>query len=143
MTDAAAIPDGFRIPSKPIADLLSNGLPKFCALHSLVKQHTLKIFATTFSDSVQATLYTMCKTILEDQSKAAKGAWIEDVEYSLPNKHYIPIDLSFVGLKNTDEKDAEVFLPTAHPRCVPCLRFCWRMEEHALTTSLLCRAAAV
>ncbi|KDN37013.1 uricase [Tilletiaria anomala UBC 951] len=109
------------LPAKPISTLLQTpeAVPDFCTLYRAVTAHTLRIFATDVSASVQATLYRMCETILNDVSakeeKAKCGMWIKDVEYSLPNKHYIPIDLSFMGLKNTDEKDAEVFLPSQHP----------------------------
>jgi urate oxidase len=57
----------------------------------------------------------MCKDILEDKKNSA-CKFVEDVEYSLPNKHYIPIDLGFIGLKNLANDDAEVFLPASHPR---------------------------
>ncbi|KAK3640745.1 hypothetical protein LTR56_004448 [Elasticomyces elasticus] len=70
---------------------------------------TLETFATENSPSVQNTMYMMSEKILA----AAKG--VETVEYSLPNKHYFEIDLSwFKGLKNTGE-DAEVYAPQSDP----------------------------
>ncbi|KLJ09248.1 urate oxidase [Blastomyces silverae] len=40
---------------------------------------------------------------------------LDTVEYSLPNKHYFEIDLSWhKGLKNTG-KDAEVYAPQSGP----------------------------
>ncbi|KAK5016145.1 hypothetical protein LTR39_002233 [Cryomyces antarcticus] len=54
-------------------------------------------------------MYKMCDQIL------AAAPLTEAVEYSLPNKHYFEIDLSWhKGLKNTG-KDAEVFAPQSDP----------------------------
>ena len=70
---------------------------------------TMKTFAEDSSASVQNTMYKMCDQILE----AAPG--VETVDYSLPNKHYFEIDLSWHhGLKNTG-KDAEVYAPQTNP----------------------------
>ncbi|GAA6037679.1 hypothetical protein JCM8097_002281 [Rhodosporidiobolus ruineniae] len=72
-------------------------------------QTTLDIFATHNSASVQATLYLMGEKVLKDNAKVSK------IKYELPNKHYIAPDLSFFGLKNTDPKDCEVFVPVDAP----------------------------
>ncbi|KAF2767144.1 uricase [Teratosphaeria nubilosa] len=70
---------------------------------------TLKTFAEQNSPSVQNTMYLMAEQILEKVPK------VETVEYSLPNKHYFEIDLSwFNGLKNTGA-DAEVYAPQSDP----------------------------
>jgi len=70
---------------------------------------TFKTFAVDDSASVQNTMYKMCEQIL-----AAVPA-VEAVDYSLPNKHYFEIDLSWHhGLKNTG-KDAEVYAPQSDP----------------------------
>ncbi|KXL45831.1 hypothetical protein M433DRAFT_158679 [Acidomyces richmondensis BFW] len=70
---------------------------------------TLETFAKENSPSVQNTMYKMGEQILEKVKK------VEAVEYSLPNKHYFEIDLSwFKGLKNTG-KDAEVYAPQTDP----------------------------
>lgn len=37
---------------------------------------------------------------------------IERVSYVLPNKHYIGVDMGYLGLVN----DGEVFMPVAAPR---------------------------
>jgi len=74
-----------------------------------VKKITLETFAKDNSASVQATMYKMCEQIL------AAYAGVENVEYSLPNKHYFEIDLSWhKGIKNTG-KDAEVYAPQSNP----------------------------
>ncbi|WP_029352235.1 factor-independent urate hydroxylase [Bosea sp. 117] len=65
----------------------------------------LKVFATTYSPGVQATMYLM--------SEAALAAVPEIAEISLacPNKHYLPIDLSPFGRSS----DGQVFTPTDEP----------------------------
>ncbi|KAF2165639.1 hypothetical protein M409DRAFT_23929 [Zasmidium cellare ATCC 36951] len=70
---------------------------------------TLETFAKENSPSVQNTMYIMSEEIL----KAAP--LVESVEYSLPNKHYFEIDLSwYKGMKNTGA-DAEVYAPQSDP----------------------------
>ncbi|KAI0014059.1 uricase [Xylariaceae sp. FL0662B] len=70
---------------------------------------TMKTFAEEDSPSVQNTMYKMSEQILE----AVPG--VETVTYTLPNKHYFEIDLSWhKGLKNTG-KDAEVYAPQSGP----------------------------
>ncbi|KAF2115882.1 hypothetical protein BDV96DRAFT_59685 [Lophiotrema nucula] len=70
---------------------------------------TLKTFAIDNSASVQNTMYKMCDQIL------AAVPTVEAVDYSLPNKHYFEIDLSWhKGLKNTG-KDATVYAPQSNP----------------------------
>nr|OQO30660.1 Uricase [Rachicladosporium sp. CCFEE 5018] len=70
---------------------------------------TMETFAKENSPSVQNTMYLMSDQILE------KVPRVESVEYSLPNKHYFEIDLSWhKGLKNTG-KDAEVYAPQSDP----------------------------
>ncbi|OQN95872.1 Uricase [Cryoendolithus antarcticus] len=70
---------------------------------------TMETFANENSPSVQNTMYLMSDQILE------KVPRVESVEYSLPNKHYFEIDLSWhKGLKNTG-KDAEVYAPQSDP----------------------------
>jgi len=70
---------------------------------------TMETFAKDSSASVQNTMYKMCDQIL------AGVPLVESVQYSLPNKHYFEIDLSWhKGLKNTG-KDAEVYAPQSNP----------------------------
>lgn len=73
------------------------------------RKTTLTTFALENSASVQATMYNISAEIIRDVSA------IEAVHFSLPNKHYINVDLSWHhGLKNLG-KDAEVFIPTSDP----------------------------
>ncbi|KAI9669693.1 MAG: hypothetical protein M1831_007389 [Alyxoria varia] len=87
---------------------------------------TMDIFAKDESPSVQNTMYKMCQKIL------AEVPMVQEVDYTLPNKHYFEIseleyvmvlgnfanfyeDLSwFEGITNTG-KDAEVYAPQTDP----------------------------
>ncbi|GAA5864885.1 hypothetical protein JCM1840_004938 [Sporobolomyces johnsonii] len=81
----------------------------FDAIWTSVEQTTLEIFATHNSASVQATLYLMCEKVLKDNAN------VSEIGYELPNKHYIAPDLGYMGLKNTEPEDAEVFTPVDAP----------------------------
>ncbi|ORY02956.1 hypothetical protein BCR34DRAFT_492808 [Clohesyomyces aquaticus] len=84
-------------------------IPKFDQAWEAAREITLKTFATDESPSVQNTMYKMCEQIL------AAAPLVEAVDYSLPNKHYFEIDLSWhKGLKNTG-KDATVYAPQSNP----------------------------
>jgi len=70
---------------------------------------TLEIFATDESASVQATLFKMAQKIIEQNNS------VHSVSYSLPNKHYIPVNLSHAQLENLKPSVAEVFTPVSAP----------------------------
>ena len=78
------------------------------AIAESVRNITLDTFALEFSESVQATLYTMAERIIET------NGLVNQVSYSLPNKHYIPINLSFYQQMKKDETQ-DVLLPTEFP----------------------------
>ncbi|KAL8884669.1 MAG: hypothetical protein Q9215_007332 [Flavoplaca cf. flavocitrina] len=84
-------------------------VPKFDDAWNIAKTITLETFAKDESASVQNTMYKMCEQIL------SAVPMVKAVDYSLPNKHYFEIDLSWYnGLKNTGE-DAEVYAPQSDP----------------------------
>ncbi|KAL3490587.1 hypothetical protein BJX62DRAFT_207054 [Aspergillus germanicus] len=84
-------------------------VPKFDDTWEAARNITLKTFAEDNSASVQATMYKMAEQILAHQPL------VENVEYSLPNKHYFELDLNWhKGIKNTG-KDAEVYVPQSGP----------------------------
>ncbi|KAJ7851814.1 hypothetical protein B0H14DRAFT_3866218 [Mycena olivaceomarginata] len=58
---------------------------------------------------LQATLYRMARLII------AQNAHVQTVSYALPNKHYIPVDMGYLGVKNLVLAQADVFIPGAHP----------------------------
>jgi urate oxidase len=100
---------GYKWKTFPGLDDVKRFAPKFNAAWTKAREITLDTFAKDASASVQNTMYKMCDQIL------AVVPEIEHVSYSLPNKHYFEIDLSWhKGLKNTG-KDAEVYAPQSNP----------------------------
>ncbi|KAH8094471.1 uricase [Cristinia sonorae] len=75
----------------------------------LARKVTLEVFAKDESASVQATLYKMAQDIISAQPH------VTDVQYALPNKHYVPVDMKYIGLENLKPDSAEVFVPLAAP----------------------------
>ncbi|MEM9079259.1 MAG: factor-independent urate hydroxylase [Verrucomicrobiota bacterium] len=63
-----------------------------------------RVFATTYSPSVQRTLFETGEAILEVAPK------IERVSLTMPNVHFLPIDLTKLG-----RSEAKVVLPTDEP----------------------------
>ncbi|MFJ8358105.1 factor-independent urate hydroxylase [Streptomyces sp. NPDC093984] len=61
------------------------------------KKHLLQAFAETYSLSLQQTLYQMGARIIEHRAE------IDEVRFSLPNKHHFLVDLEPFGLKNDNE----------------------------------------
>ncbi|KAG1891620.1 uncharacterized protein F5891DRAFT_1069824 [Suillus fuscotomentosus] len=74
-----------------------------------VRTATLDIFALDSSASVQATLFKMGQRVI------AENAGVASVTYKLPNKHYIPVDMKYIGVDNTTPANAEVFVPVSAP----------------------------
>jgi len=77
----------------------------FQTTNARVLDSMLEVFATTYSASVQDSLYRMGTAALQAVPEVAT-IWL-----ACPNKHYIPIDLSPFGLTNRNQ----VFLPTDEP----------------------------
>ncbi|KAH9955445.1 uricase [Russula compacta] len=73
------------------------------------REITMDVFAHDESASVQATLYKTAQRVL------AENAGVESVRYALPNKHYIPVDMRYIGVDNTTPRNAEVFTPVDAP----------------------------
>ena len=73
--------------------------------NALILGTMIEVFATTYSESVQDSMYRMGTAAL------AAVPEIATVSLACPNKHYIPIDLSAFDLDN----DNMVFLPTDEP----------------------------
>ena len=70
-----------------------------------VRQTIIETFSEHDSLSVQQTLYAMGEAVLE------KFPNIAEIAFSLPNIHYIPVDMSRFGMDN----DNRIFLPTDEP----------------------------
>lgn len=75
-------------------------------LEAAVLDVMLQVFTETYSPSVQRTLFQMGEAALE----AFSG--LERIKLTMPNKHYLNIDLSKVGRAAGQKK---VFLPTDDP----------------------------
>ncbi|KAI8096452.1 urate oxidase [Halteromyces radiatus] len=80
----------------------------FPAIHDSIKKITTDTFATDDSASVQATMYLMQTQAL------AKHPEIAEISYALPNKHYVGMDLSKLGLDNTG-KNMDIYYPQPDP----------------------------
>jgi urate oxidase len=70
-----------------------------------IRGHILAAFADTYSYSLQQTLYAMGARVLEERAE------IDEIRFSLPNKHHFPVDLEPFGLAN----DNEVFFAADRP----------------------------
>ncbi len=70
-----------------------------------VRKALLETFAEHVSHSLQHTLYAMGEAVLKSYDE------IREIRLSLPNKHFLLVDLKPFGLEN----DNEIFLPTEEP----------------------------
>jgi len=77
----------------------------FVDLRSKIREILLNVFAAHVSKSVQHTLYAMGESVLANVSE------IEDIELTMPNKHYLLADLSRFGQDNPNE----IFVPIDEP----------------------------
>jgi urate oxidase len=75
------------------------------AANATILETVLKVFATTYSSSVQDSLYRMGMAALEAVPE------ITDISMACPNKHYLLINLTPFGLDNNNE----VFVATDEP----------------------------
>lgn len=75
------------------------------ATNEKILDTALEVFATTYSMSVQDSLYRMGEAVL------AAVPEISEISMACPNMHFIPMNLSAFGLDNNND----VFLPTDEP----------------------------
>ena len=75
------------------------------ATNATILQTMLEVFAGTYSESVQDSLYRMAEAAL------AAVPEIADISLACPNKHYLLMSLTAFDLDN----DNQVFLPTDEP----------------------------
>lgn len=81
-------------------------LPADCAdVAETVRAELLRVFAGTYSQSVQDSLYRMGEAAL------AAAPDITDITLSMPNIHYLPVDLSPFG----EDAQDRLFQPTTEP----------------------------
>jgi urate oxidase len=77
----------------------------FDAVFGDVRGALVEAFVSTYSYSLQQTLYAMGQVALAERPEVA------EIRLTLPNKHHFPVDLSPFGLDNT----GEVFVATDRP----------------------------
>jgi urate oxidase len=83
----------------------SSSSVSFAALRTTIRDILLSTFAAHASKSVQHTLYAMGESVLANVPE------IEDIELTMPNKHYLLADLSRFGQDNPNE----IFVPIDEP----------------------------
>ena len=89
-----------------VASWTWSGKPaSYPATNKKILDTLLKEFATTYSPSVQNSLYRMGEKVLADVPE------ISEISMACPNIHYILMNLSAFGLDNNND----VFLPTDEP----------------------------
>ncbi|WP_369226431.1 factor-independent urate hydroxylase [Streptomyces sp. R39] len=72
-------------------------MPDWERSYEQTRKHLLRAFAETYSLSLQQTLYQMGSRIIDNRDE------IDEVRFSLPNKHHFLVDLEPFGLKNENE----------------------------------------
>lgn len=72
-------------------------MPDWDKSYDEVRKHLLQAFADTYSLSLQQTLYEMGARIIDHRDE------IDEVRFSLPNKHHFLVDLAPFGLENDNE----------------------------------------
>lgn len=80
-------------------------MPDWEESYEQTRKHLLQAFAETYSLSLQQTLFQMGSRIIDHRDE------IDEVRFSLPNKHHFLVDLGPFGLKN----DNEVYLAADRP----------------------------
>lgn len=78
-------------------------MPDWDTSYEQTKQHMLRAFAETYSLSLQQTLYQMGSRIIDNRDE------IDEVRFSLPNKHHFLVDLKPFGLENATDDGAVYF----------------------------------
>lgn len=83
-----------------------SGVPAdYAAANAAVLARLIEVFGSTYSHSVQDSMYRMGEAAL------AAVPEIAEIAFAMPNKHYIPVNLAPFGLENRNS----VFLPTDEP----------------------------
>ncbi|MGW9080448.1 factor-independent urate hydroxylase [Streptomyces kronopolitis] len=83
-------------------------MPGWERSYEQVRKHLLQAFAETYSLSLQQTLYQMGSRVINSRSE------IDEIRFSLPNKHHFLVDLEPFGIKN-DTPDGAVYYAADRP----------------------------
>jgi len=90
----------------------------FASLRGTIRESLLVAFAEHQSKSVQHTLYAMAESAL------AAATQISEITLTMPNKHYLLVDLTRFGQDNPNY----IFVPTDEPHGTIEARICRRSE---------------
>ena len=82
--------------------------PQWEKSYAQAKKHMLHAFAETYSLSLQQTLYQMGSRVINARSE------IDEIRFSMPNKHHFKVDLSFCDVEN-EAKDGAVYYAADRP----------------------------
>ncbi|SCK42566.1 factor-independent urate hydroxylase [Streptomyces sp. WMMB 322] len=82
--------------------------PDWNSSYEETKALMLRAFAETYSLSLQQTLYTMGSQVLEGRPE------LEEIRFSMPNKHHFRVDLEPFGIKN-EAADGAVYIAADRP----------------------------
>ncbi len=93
---ATSVKAVWRFASKPAC---------FNASFEHCRQTLVDVFVGHDSKAVQETLYAMGDAVLSTRPE------IDEIRLTMPNKHYVPVNLTPLGLDNRNE----IFLPTDEP----------------------------
>ncbi|MEU6551372.1 factor-independent urate hydroxylase [Streptomyces sp. NPDC046915] len=83
-------------------------VPDWEESYAETRRHLLQAFAETYSLSLQQTLYAMGVRVIDQRAE------IDEIRFSLPNKHHFLVDLEPFGLKN-DTPDGAVYFAADRP----------------------------
>lgn len=75
-------------------------MPNWERSYEQSKKHILDAFVETYSLSLQQTLYQMGARVINSRSE------VDEIRFSLPNKHHFLVDLEPFGLTNDDAEGA-------------------------------------
>ncbi|MQY14165.1 Uricase [Streptomyces sp. RB5] len=82
--------------------------PDWDASYDGARAHLLRAFADTYSLSLQQTLYAMGSRVIENRPE------IDEIRFSMPNKHHFRVDLEPFGMAN-EAADGAVYLAADRP----------------------------
>ncbi|MEV6103716.1 factor-independent urate hydroxylase [Streptomyces sp. NPDC051940] len=82
--------------------------PAWDKSYAEARKHMLHAFVETYSLSLQQTLYQMGSRVIENRAE------IDEIRFSMPNKHHFRLDLEPFGLKN-DAADGAVYFAADRP----------------------------
>ncbi|WP_069812469.1 factor-independent urate hydroxylase [Streptomyces sp. TP-A0874] len=86
----------------------AEGEPHWDESYREVRRHILEAFAQTYSYSLQQTLYEMGARVVDECEE------VEEIRFSLPNKHHFPVDLEPFGMVN-ESADGAVYFAADRP----------------------------